>query len=86
MPYVTGGGAFGEVKVNQGGFAGASDTRAGWTAGGGIEAALAGNLTAKIEYLHVDLGRTNCGLGSCSVPTSVNFHADEVRAGLNYRF
>ena len=30
--------------------------RAGWTAGGGIEARLAGNVTGKIEYLHVDFG------------------------------
>ena len=86
LPYITGGGAFGDVKASQGGFTGASDTRAGWTAGGGIEAALAGNLTGKIEYLHVDLGHIGCGPVSCSLPTNVNFHADEVRAGLNYRF
>ncbi|MEI8150436.1 MAG: outer membrane protein [Hyphomicrobiales bacterium] len=86
MPYVTGGLAVGEVEANQGGFAGARDTKAGWTVGGGVEAALAGNWTAKIEYLHVDLGSTNCGLPSCSLPTSVNFTADEVRGGLNYRF
>jgi outer membrane immunogenic protein len=86
LPYITAGGAFGDVQANQGGFAGVSDTRAGWTAGGGIEAALAGNLSTKLEYLHIDLGHVNCGLVSCSVPTRVNFQADEVRAGLNYRF
>jgi outer membrane immunogenic protein len=86
LPYVTGGAAFGDVKVNQGGFPGVSDTRLGWTAGAGIEAALAGNLSAKVEYLHVDLGRTGCGLVACALPTNVNFHAEEVRAGLNYRF
>ncbi|WP_162150818.1 MULTISPECIES: alginate export family protein [Methylosinus] len=33
------------------------DTRLGWTAGGGVEWALAPNWTAKAEYLHYDLGQ-----------------------------
>src|SRR5262249_19055527 len=32
------------------------NTKAGWTAGGGLEGRLAGNWTAKIEYLYLDLG------------------------------
>jgi outer membrane immunogenic protein len=32
------------------------DMRVGWTLGAGVEGALFGNWTAKIEYLHVDLG------------------------------
>jgi outer membrane immunogenic protein len=86
MPYITGGLAAGDLEVNQIGFAGVHDTKAGWTVGGGVEAALAGNWTAKLEYLHVDLGHANCGLMTCSAPTRVGFHADEVRAGVNYRF
>ena len=86
MPYVTGGLAVGDVEANQRGFAGVHDTSAGWTAGAGIEAALAGNWSAKLEYLHVDLGHANCGPVSCSVPTGSDFQADEVRAGVNYRF
>ena len=86
MPYVTGGLAVGDVEARQNGFAGVSDTKAGWTVGGGIEAAIAGNWTAKVEYLHVDLGGVNCGIGSCSLPTRVGFHSDIVRGGLNYRF
>jgi len=31
-------------------------TKAGWTAGGGIETHLSGNLTGKIEYLYLDFG------------------------------
>ena len=61
MPYVTGGLAVGDIKANQLGFAEDHDTKAGWAAGAGIEAALAGNWTAKLEYLHVDLGNINCG-------------------------
>jgi outer membrane immunogenic protein len=86
MPYVTGGLAVGGVEANQGGFPGVNDTRAGWTAGAGIEAALGGNWSAKLEYLHVDLGHTNCGPVTCSVPTRVGFQAEEVRGGVNFRF
>jgi outer membrane immunogenic protein len=81
MPYVTGGLAVGNVKTSVAGFGGSDDTRAGWTLGGGIEAAIAGPWTAKVEYLHVDLGNTGSVLGS-----DASFNADIVRAGLNYRF
>jgi len=74
------------IKASQPGFAGVNDTNVGWSAGAGIEAALAGNWTAKLEYLHVDLGHTNCVVGACALSTRVGFHADEVRAGVNYRF
>jgi outer membrane immunogenic protein len=87
MPFITGGAAFGDIKASTPGFAGATSTNAGWTIGGGLEFAIAGNLTVKAEYLYVDLGKFNCGL-SCSVfPTeNVTFTANIVRAGLNYRF
>ena len=32
-------------------------THVGWTAGGGLEAAITPNLSAKVEYLYADLGR-----------------------------
>ena len=80
MPYVTGGAAFGDIEANQLGLAGVHDTKVGWTVGGGVEAALAGNWTAKVEYLHVDLGSVNCNTGSCSLPTRVGFQSDQVRA------
>jgi outer membrane immunogenic protein len=32
--------------------------KAGWTAGGGIEGAFGGGWSAKLEYLYVDLGKT----------------------------
>jgi len=86
MPYVTGGLAVGDIQANQGGFAGVHDTKAGWTVGAGIEAAIAGNWTAKVEYLHVDLGSVDCSAAACSVPTSVGFQSEVVRAGLNLRF
>jgi len=86
MPFVAGGAAFGDIKASPAGFSGDRDTKAGWTLGGGLEAALAGPWTAKVEYLYVDLGKANCPVGSCAVSTNVNFHTNLVRAGLNYRF
>lgn len=81
MPYITGGLAVGEIKTSITGIGGANDTKVGWTVGGGIEAAIAGPWTAKLEYLYVDLGRGGSVLGSDSKSTT-----NIVRAGLNYRF
>jgi outer membrane immunogenic protein len=82
MPYVTGGAAFGDIKTSVAGFPDATSTKTGWTAGGGIEAAIAGPWTAKLEYLYVDLGRG--GLNPAGADAS--FKTNIVRAGINYRF
>jgi outer membrane immunogenic protein len=82
MPYVTGGAAFGNVKFSPADFAGDSETRTGWTLGGGIEARIAGPWTAKIEYLYADLGKANCAAGLCAVATSADLTANILRAGV----
>jgi outer membrane immunogenic protein len=105
--YITGGLAVADVKSNftfTDTFATATEsgsisrTKAGWTAGGGIEYALMNGWSVKAEYLHVDLGSetvTSTNLRaftpSIAFPTnifthSVDLHADIVRAGLNYKF
>lgn len=83
MPYATGGAAFGDIKTSVAGIGigDARETKAGWTVGGGLEAAIAGPLTAKVEYLYVDLGRGSSLLGS-----DARFQSHVVRAGVNYRF
>ena len=89
MPYVTGGLAVGDVKSTVVGFGSSTDTQTGWTAGGGLEMSIAGPWTAKVEYLYVDLGDTSCNAVSCGgfgAPTDVDFRANIVRAGVNYRF
>ena len=86
MPYITGGLAVGDVRVSAPGFAGASDTKAGWTLGAGIEGAVAPNWTAKLEYLYVDLGSVGCSAVGCGVATNANLRTNIVRVGLNYRF
>jgi outer membrane immunogenic protein len=69
--YATGGVAFGEVRhtafITQSipdpttfpvpGFGSFSDTRAGWTAGGGVEWLITPNWSVKFEGLWFDLGR-----------------------------
>ena len=53
-------------------------TKAGWTAGAGIESHLAGNWTGKIEYLHMDFG-------SASTATADNADATPIALGINTR-
>jgi len=88
MPYVTGGGAFGNINASTPGLAGGTATNAGWTVGAGLEFAFLPRWTVKAEYLYVDLGKFNCGVG-CSGGAAVDnvaFTTNLVRAGVNYRF
>jgi outer membrane immunogenic protein len=93
--YVTGGGAFANVKPSTGALTFGGGDEAGWTAGGGVEYAFTDNWTAKVEYLYASFQGANCNSGSCSVgnafvpglaPATVNFHENVVRAGINYKF
>jgi outer membrane immunogenic protein len=73
-----------------------SDTRSGWTAGGGIEYKLGSNWSGKLEYLHVDFGTIH-GSGAiydtatvpalkANVSHSAGLRAEVVNVGLNYHF
>jgi outer membrane immunogenic protein len=87
LPYVTGGLAAGNVNATAPGFAGMDSTQVGWTAGAGVEYGLARNWSMKLEYLHVNLGRFDCGL-SCgpAAPDNVSFNDNLVRGGINFHF
>jgi outer membrane immunogenic protein len=105
--YVTGGLALTELKGNftfTDTFATAletasvSKTKAGWTVGGGVEAGLWGNWTAKVEYLYVDFGSTSATSSNLTAfappiafPANVFAHSLDLRSnivrfGLNYKF
>ena len=58
----------------------------GLTAGAGIETAFAPNWTAKLEYLFVDLGKTQFFNIVPGVPETVGINANIIRVGVNYRF
>lgn len=87
--YATGGVAVGNVRAGQDSCVSVfqicgTDTRVGWTAGGGIEAMIAPNWSAKVEYLFVDLG-THATYQPV-IPVNVTERVSIVRAGLNWHF
>jgi len=95
LVYGTGGAAFGSVQVNFSNDPVSSATKAGWTAGAGVEVAVAPHWSAKAEYLFVDLGNgsctTDCAIANANGPplipnVAVKFDESIVRAGLNYKF
>jgi iron complex outermembrane recepter protein len=93
--YSTAGAAFGDVRANFSNDPVSSVTKAGWTAGAGVEVALDHNWSAKAEYLFVDLGNgsctTDCAIANANGPptipgVAVRFDESVVRGGVNYRF
>jgi iron complex outermembrane recepter protein len=103
IAYVTGGLAVGEVMTvgTASGFDGdgnpvntivsSHNTKAGWTVGGGIEGRFAGNWTAKVEYLYLDLGTvTTIPAPVPNSTTAVAFNSrvtdNVLRVGVNYKF
>ncbi len=89
MPYVTGGAAFGRVKLWSPAaiLPAISDSRSaiGWAAGAGVEYAFTDHLTVKLEYLHVDLGKDTYFGGSVDESRG-QWRDDSIRLGLNYKF
>ena len=88
LSYVTGGVAYGGIETGISSPFGSittTTTKTGWTWGGGIEAALGGNWTAKAEYLYVDLGSTSVASPLAGALTVKN-QEQIFRGGLNYRF
>ena len=92
--YATGGGALGQVDTNATAAVGSfvatdnrSQTRGGWTLGGGVEVELMAGWSAKIEYLYVDLGsRTTTYLLNPPISNASRFTANVITAGVNYHF
>jgi outer membrane immunogenic protein len=82
MPYLTAGGAYGQVDLAIPAIAdSASQSQLGYAIGAGLEYAFFGNWTGKLEYLFIDLGKFETpGL----VEATFNQHV--VRVGLNYKF
>ncbi|HRF10370.1 MAG TPA: porin family protein [Xanthobacteraceae bacterium] len=87
MIYATGGLAFGEVEGSIIGLTGrGSETVLGWTAGAGIEFAIAPRWSMKAEYLYVSMDQAQYAVvaGNNIVVDDLNFHV--VRLGVNYRW
>jgi outer membrane immunogenic protein len=86
LPYITAGLAVGDLRTSTPAGASQSDTKTGWTVGGGVEYALEGAWSTKLEYLYVDLAHATCGAAICATATDIKFRANLVRLGINYRF
>ena len=105
--YATGGFAYGEARYdvsltgNQpnapivGAVAQDSTRRSGWTAGGGVEAAISSIWSVKLEYLYVDLGTHSISTENHFGPTQFisdtlisSYHIRDhiLRLGVNLRF
>jgi outer membrane immunogenic protein len=83
-------GAPGQVIVTNGGN---SNNNVGWALGAGVEYAFSNAWSAKLEYLHVDMGshnRTFFAPAAVGVTNFITINSDNkfdiVRAGINYRF
>lgn len=88
MPYVTGGLAFGQLGLNAtpagGSTINISEWTLGWTAGAGVEAMLADNVSVKGEYLYVHLNDANFNFGGPAVNANAGAHT--ARLGVNFHF
>jgi outer membrane immunogenic protein len=66
------------------------DVKAGWTAGAGIEGAFGGGWSAKLEYLYIDLGKTEETFATPAQGTVVTetrrLTDNIVRVGVNYKW
>jgi outer membrane immunogenic protein len=86
LPYVTGGVAYGNIQAAQP-TGTSSNTNVGWTAGAGVEYAISRNWSAKLEYLHIDLGTATFMGAASGTPTLAVPVTDElVRAGINFHW
>lgn len=66
------------------------DDLSGWVLGAGVETAITNNVTAKVEYLYTDFGRTNFNFGGVGGASDLQARGDldthSLKAGLNFKF
>ncbi len=92
LPYLTGGFAWGHshIDINDGAgniVSSPGQTQIGWTAGAGLEFAVSGNWSAKLEYDYIDLSRRMYDLSDFGMPgVGVDPRIHLVKFGLNYHF
>jgi opacity protein-like surface antigen len=95
--YATGGYAYARLETDASATAGAASASAtllqlrnGWSAGGGIEVAVAPCWSVKLEYLYLDFGKVSTTWvlagGLPAIIDDARFNMNIVRAGVNYRF
>ncbi len=83
LMYGTGGLAVGNITTKVSGAGSDTGTHAGWTIGGGIEAAFTNNIIGRLEYRYTDYG-TN--VYDTKPKTKVDFNSSQVMVGVGYKF
>jgi high affinity Mn2+ porin len=89
MPYITAGWAWGHthIGINDGSGSIIGHYQTGWTAGLGVEFAVSGNWSAKLEYDYIDLSSQLYDLSGYGLSNAnVDPHISLAKVGLNYRF
>ncbi len=95
MPFITGGFAWGHTHINinqdpantSNIVSSVGHYQPGWTAGLGLEFAVSGNWTAKLEYDYIELARQTYDLSSFALPgVTVDPRIHLAKIGLNYQF
>jgi outer membrane immunogenic protein len=84
LMYGTGGLAVGNISVRNPGVGSDTGTHAGWTIGGGIEAAFTNNIIGRLEYRYTDYGTNIYDTGNRD--TKVDFNSSQVMVGIGYKF
>jgi outer membrane immunogenic protein len=86
LPYVTGGLSMGDFTAFSAGQPNGTNNSVSFsfTAGAGVEVALTGALTGKIEYLFVNHDSIACVV-ECNGPVNMRVSENIIRVGLNYR-
>jgi outer membrane immunogenic protein len=80
------------LASGQSAFYEASDTKAGWTAGGGLEWAFDPDWRLKVEYLFADFSSNQSSapisnvLGTNIIGSEADLSVHIVRAGMNFKF
>ncbi|PZQ19347.1 MAG: hypothetical protein DI565_01100 [Ancylobacter novellus] len=84
--YGAGGLAFADHEIKARGAVGGSDdtVAVGWTIGGGVEAALSDNVTARVEYRYSDYGTDRFSVSNARVRSDVT--DNRILFGLGYKF
>lgn len=92
LPYMTGGFAWGRSRLNIETGDGSvlssrSHTQLGWTAGAGVEIAVGGPWTARLEYNYLSFARRTYDLSDRLLPNvDIDPKLHMVKVGLNYKF
>lgn len=88
LPYVTGGFAWANNKIDDSVWGSDSQTHFGWTAGAGVEYAVTQNWSVKAEYLYTDFGSKTYSFPDDTDQGSydVGLKSQTATIGVNYRF